>query len=191
VSTYVTVSVHSRPEFPAVCPFTGAANPRKWVAVRKSRASWLLPIPFLGFIVARDVARFRLPASSFIVSVDKLLGRITLVCGLLIVFALIVLRIAGAFFAADQTGVPRAANRDEGGVSWLTIALVVIVANAVAQIWRRLNVRAVKIVELSPNGMEIRFRREDYAKEFCALNALTCHSEPSWERMAARKRQAA
>jgi hypothetical protein len=188
-AAYVTVSLHSRPEFPKLCAFTGAANPRKWVTVRKVRSRIVIPIPFLGFIAPKDVVRFRLPASVTTAGIDKILGRIGLVAGVLLFLAYFILRIAAAGSSPAQR-VPRPYQPEEGGISWVTLAFVILGTYIISKILRRINLRAVKIVGTELHSMELCFHREEYAKAFCTLNNLNCHSEPEKQRRASGRQAA-
>jgi hypothetical protein len=171
-ATYVTFSPHSNPEFPAMCPFSGAANPRKWVTVRKTRSRWVLPVPFLGFIVGSNAARFRVPAAAHIAIIDKVLARIGMAAGILLVLAYFIAHIAAAAGSAASNTPQRYEPDDNKGMSWATLLLIVLGTYIAARIFRRINLRAVKIVDLQPNSTELCFNREDYAKAFCEMNKL-------------------
>ena len=143
-----------------------------------------MPIPFLGSLWTKPVTRLRWPASSGKAKIDKALRATGTILAVLLVIAYLISR--GYTNSAPQNEFAPVTDQPRQLDHFVTMLLIVLITVIgiywLAGILRILNVNAVTIVHRDDVSAELCFKREDYAREFCALNELTCHDRSSAQR---------
>jgi hypothetical protein len=177
---YVRVPLGLRLSFPNLCPFTGIPNPPARVTVRYPRVGFRIPIPLLGTVWAKPTTRIRFPCSRLKGSIDNCLG----VLGILIWVVFLISGIIGETAAKEGEEFWRITGRElnRDSINWTRIVLITLCLAILLKVLRVANLRAVRILGRDAFSAELCFRREDYARQFCALDELSYHDHPCRER---------
>jgi hypothetical protein len=184
-SSYVRIGLGPRLKYPKLCPFTGTVNPRKFVTVRYPRLGLRIPIPILGSLWEERTVGLRFKASGTKAAIDMGLKAVTVVSGVILFFTHFLSKMWQAAIENEHYRVPVSSQSDGSGI--VIGIFLVIGIYLVSKILRAVNLQAVKIMNRDGNLVEVRFNRADYAKEFCELNGLVCHTRPFKERQAERR----
>lgn len=135
----------------------------------------------------KPVTAVRLPACSVKANIDRFLGVIGIILAVLLILVRMVAR--GYSDNAAQTDFAPVSSQpqpDDAGQTVLICLLSVVGIYLLAKILRVINLNAVTIVDRDDVSAELCFKREAYAREFCALNNLTCHDRSFAQRKKAR-----
>jgi hypothetical protein len=156
---FVRIPFGARMKFPAVCPFTGQANPRGAVRISRSATQLVLPIPLIGLFSLGKSGRMSFPASALIAWGEKLL---TLLTWLALIGGFAIFFVLGKRSQGKDVYDGRDIYSLIGGV------LMFYVLKIVRWLW----LSRVRIVRVGMTSLEIKFASEQYATELARLNGL-------------------
>jgi hypothetical protein len=159
---FARVPFGQRLHYPAVCPFTGVENPKKFVRVMRSEGQLWVPIPFVGLFSLNKAGQMMFPASTWITGMR--VGSEV---------ALWLCLVGGIGYGVFSKEDPNASHYMFGG----------ILSAIVMRVFQWLLLCRVRIVRIGMNSLEVRFASETYAKEFCRLNDLSCRSRSMEKRV--------
>ncbi len=158
MSAWVRVPYGSALIYPKTCPFSGRPDPSGMVPISNTRFQWLFPIPFLSWVSGRKRA-VAFPACLWRSKVDyvlRLSSELSLICGLVVAAAYVII--------ADHQGW------DKSITIWIFIAGIAL--RWMAEIFRKILFRRVRVVRVGNGGCELRFADEVYAEMFANMNNL-------------------
>jgi hypothetical protein len=153
---YVRVPIGSHLAFPAQCPFTGKARPTRSTAVSRSEKLVGLPLPWRETFRRRRVEAPRFPVSSMRARAVQILAALP--------WAMV---IGGVGLMYHFRGSLKGTGFLLGGL------MVGILCRGLLWFW----LRRARIVSIGTTTLELRFASEQYAREFCQLNELSCGRE--------------